>query len=139
MTTNFLFQNILLNASAEIGDLVFFTTPISDVGSGGSIIYTADNSGVATNTLLGIISDINFNPQSSMFNDIDILPGSFSITVTGETMTPPLQTAYLFFAKSNKVNKSTIKGYFNEVEFKNDSFTKAEMFSTACEIVESSK
>lgn len=139
MITNFLFQNITLNASAEIGDLVFFTSAINNIGSGNNIIYTADNNGAANNTLLGTITDINFNPQSSMFNDIDILPGSFSITVTGELMTPPTQTSYLFFAKSNRVNKSTIKGYFNEVEFKNDSKIKAEMFSTACEIVESSK
>ena len=94
---------------------------------------------MSTNTLLGTITEINFDPDPSMFNGIDMLPGSFSITVVGEAMTPPLATAYLFFAKNNKVNTSTIKGYFNQVEFKNNSKIKAEMFSTACEIVESSK
>ena len=45
----------------------------------------------------------------------------------------------IFFSKSNEANKASLKGYYNKVEFKNNSKYKAEIFGTAFEIGESSK
>ena len=56
------------------------------------------------------------------------------------TSTPkPTTSDFIFFAKDNKVNLTSLLGYYALVKFKNLSGTKAEMFSAACEINESSK
>ena len=41
--------------------------------------------------------------------------------------------------KEKQVNTSSIKGYFGKAKFKNNSTSKAEMFSSSCEINQSSK
>tara|TARA_R100001082_G_C4233702_1_gene104340 strand:+ start:57 stop:437 length:381 start_codon:yes stop_codon:yes gene_type:complete len=124
-----------INASVEIGDLVFFSGTLTTIGSGNSSIDTTDTSGVSTTNLLGEITNIEFNPTVAD----EVLTNSFQITVQGDNMSPPAQGSYIFFAKNNKINTSSIKGYYNSVTFKNNSTIKAELFSTACEIVESSK
>jgi len=43
------------------------------------------------------------------------------------------------FGKDRSVNEASLVGYFAEFEFKNDSKTKAELFSAGCQIQESSK
>jgi len=43
------------------------------------------------------------------------------------------------FGKNRRVNEASLVGYFAEFEFKNNSKTKAELFSTGCQIQESSK
>ena len=52
---------------------------------------------------------------------------------------PPLDLVYLFASKDNRVNMSGILGYFAEVEFKNYSSKRAEIFVTAVDYVPSSK
>ena len=52
---------------------------------------------------------------------------------------PPLQNDFIFFSKDNKVNLSSILGYFASIEFRNDSKTEGELFSVGCDIFESSK
>lgn len=46
---------------------------------------------------------------------------------------------YIFFSKDRQVNEASISGYYANFRFKNDSKFKAELFTVACEIVESSK
>ena len=45
----------------------------------------------------------------------------------------------IFFSKDNKVNLTSLLGYFASTKFVNTSPTKAELFSVGCEIAESSK
>lgn len=135
MTTNLVFNNMPINTSVEVGDLVFFSGTITSIGSGNSMIDTTDTSGTSQTNLLGKITNINLSP---VLLDTT-LTNSFSITVQGDNMSPPVQGSYIFFAKNNIINTSSIKGYYNSVTFKNDSTIEAELFSTACEIVESSK
>jgi len=47
--------------------------------------------------------------------------------------------SFIMFSKSNSVNISALKGYYAEVEFKNESSDKIELFSVGSEINESSK
>ena len=47
--------------------------------------------------------------------------------------------SFIMFSKSNSVNMSALKGYYAEVEFKNESSDKIELFSVGSEINESSK
>ena len=45
----------------------------------------------------------------------------------------------MMFSKNKQVNTSGISGYYAEVEFKNDSTTKAELFSVGSQASLSSK
>jgi hypothetical protein len=47
--------------------------------------------------------------------------------------------SYIFFSKDNKVNSTSMLGYFSKAKFKNNSTDRAEIFATACEVFESSK
>jgi hypothetical protein len=46
---------------------------------------------------------------------------------------------YLFFSKDRRVNYSGIIGYFMEVEYRNHSTLKSEIFATAVDYVNSSR
>ena len=125
----------------------------SDGGNFGQINGTT-STGVA-NAIFPI--DLNNDGTNEIGNDsvywvsgwtdtepIDIIPqgkGSYAIVIDNagfESITPTLND-YYFFAKENSVNQATMKGYYGEVEFKNNSTEKAELFSIACDIIESSK
>ena len=55
------------------------------------------------------------------------------------TAQTPIDGDYIFFGKENKVCISGIRGYYAEVEMKNDSTEKAELFSVGSEMIPSSK
>jgi hypothetical protein len=66
---------------------------------------------------------------------VEIIEVNFDIETTGA----PPDNSYVFFSKDNKVNLTSILGYYGEAKFKNNSRQKAELFASACGIVESSK
>ena len=43
------------------------------------------------------------------------------------------------FSKSNNVNSASLKGYYADIKFTNESTEKAELFAVGSEINESSK
>ena len=51
----------------------------------------------------------------------------------------PAVGSFIMFSKDNKVNLSSILGYYANVKYVNDSEEEAELFSVAADIVESSK
>ena len=79
---------------------------------------------------LGVIDKINRQSNSISF-DPTLYYGGGQI--------PPLDFLYLFASKDNRVNMSGILGYFAEVEFKNYSSKRAEIFVTGVDYVPSSK
>jgi len=46
---------------------------------------------------------------------------------------------FFLFSKDNRVNLSSLLGYFGSATFKNNSSDKAELYSVSCEVSESSK
>ena len=63
-------------------------------------------------------------------------------TVTAQipvNVTPPVNSSYIFFAKESRANTSNLKGYYAEVQFRNDSTTEVELFSVGSEVFQSSK
>ena len=46
---------------------------------------------------------------------------------------------FFFFAKDNRVNLSSIAGYFGKATFKNNSTESAELFTASCDLTQSSK
>ena len=55
------------------------------------------------------------------------------------TLARPGSTDFILFSKNNKSNLSSLNGYFAEVEMKNDSTDKIELYQVGSDISESSK
>lgn len=115
------FPNI--NISAQVGDNVYYTIPTSSTPIGG--FNTADLS----NTLLfGVIVAISETSVTVQYDDHPPHPGA------------PPTGAFISFAKSKKINTSSLLGYYASVKFVNDSKkTNVELFSVGAEISQSSK
>ena len=113
--------------SLQVGDIAFYATPNDDVAG----FKNADENDI---TKIGKITAIN--------NATSLDDGTETTTLTCEidtVTTIPTTSDFIFFSKDNKVNLTSLLGYYASIKFKNDSTTEAEMFSTACEINESSK
>ena len=63
---------------------------------------------------------------------------TIGVQTTGTELLP-VAGDYVFFGKDTKINTSGVRGYYAEVEMKNDSNSKAELFSVGSEIGPSSK
>ena len=64
------------------------------------------------------------------------------LTITCEietTIFRPTATDFILFSKDNKANLASIKGYYAEVEMKNDSIGEIELFQIGSVLTESSK
>ena len=46
----------------------------------------------------------------------------------------PTANDYIFFGKNKKISTSSLRGYFAEVEMKNDSTASAELFAVSAEV-----
>jgi len=106
------FDNI--NISAQIGDIVYFTTP------------SQMSSNVVNTSMLGEIISI-----SHVNNTITVAYDSSHNT--------PDEGDYISFAKDKRVNTSSLLGYYASVNFTNNSRGKIELFSVGSDISESSK
>ena len=108
-----------LNYSLQLGDTVYYTNYVPIGG------FAVGNSNI---TELGPVVNITVTPEASVIL-VDMDP----------SVTPPTSNSFILFSKDNKANLSSIAGYYGEVQFKNNSKKKAELFAVACEISESSK
>jgi hypothetical protein len=102
-----------------------FDKPIqASVQVGDTAYYTNDAMGTS---IVKIGEIFSIGPSNVMVCNID-------------SNTPrPTETSFILFTKTNQANTSGILGYYAEVELKNDSTAKSELFSVGSEIFESSK
>ena len=109
-----------LNVSCQVGDTAYYVATTSTGG------FTVNSNNVEE---IGTITTIT-NPTSSAPTIVcnTTLPGSLNG-----------QSYFVLFSKDNKVNLSSILGYYADVKFKNNSTAEAEIFSVGAEIFESSK
>ena len=110
--------------SLQIGDTAYYSNITSTAGINTSNSFTK----------IGLVTGIN--------NATTLDDGTESTTLTceiDESTVVPTTSDFIFFSKDNKVNLTSLLGYFASVKFKNNSPSKAEMFSIGCEIAESSK
>ncbi len=138
------FNDLEFLPSVQIGDIAFYATPATESGG----FQSAAQSDIVTiGEITGILQNSNnvdnlfLNPQFTPYEEqFETITTTFKITceISADT-TPPTETDFIFFAKDNRANMSSILGYYGAVKFKNNSTVKAEMYSTACEIDESSK
>ena len=110
-----------LNCSVAAGDTVFYT-PVSQ-GGGYNVASTSTMQELGT---VVSVSDQYTQP---------------TLVISNNTMTVPPNTTgtFIAFRKNNKVNLTSLKGYFAEAKLINNSKEKAELFSVGSEIVQSSK
>ena len=109
--------------SLQIGDTAYYSNVTSTAGFNTSSSFTK----------IGLI--IGITPTT-----LDDGTETTTLTCEIDTTTPaPTTSDFIFFSKDNKVNLTSLLGYYASVKFKNNSTSKAEMFSIGCEIAESSK
>tara|TARA_Y100000004_G_C8876642_1_gene395726 strand:- start:94 stop:489 length:396 start_codon:yes stop_codon:yes gene_type:complete len=118
-----------INPSVQVGDTVWTSGNIGLVGSTNTFAHnvTDDEYGESNMSKVGeVISIINSGNQ-------------YEVSVKSNQIVTLSVNKFYLFSKSNKANKSSIKGYYNSVTLSNDSTTKAELFATTFEISQSSK
>ncbi len=138
------FSDLEFLPSVQIGDIAFYATPAAESGgfqsaSQSDIITLGEITGIAQNS--NNVDNLFMNPQFTPYDEqFETITTTFQITcdISADTP-PPTETDFIFFAKDNRVNMSSILGYYGAARFKNNSTVKAEMFAAACEIDESSK
>jgi len=113
-----------INFSANVGDIVYYS-------HSGAAIGGFDSTDLSNTRKLGEIKEIERNPTS----------GNPYLTVQYDDAltTPPSNGDYISFAKDKRVNTSSLEGYYISAKFINNSKKKAELFSVASNVAESSK
>ena len=103
--------NNAINVSAQKGDKIYAVSP--------------GVTSVSNNNLVGVIDSIPNNKQIN----VDDTTGTLTVSVND----------FIMFQKDNRVNTTSLKGYYANVKLENTSTNKVELFSVASEISESSK
>ena len=132
VTLNF---NHDINASVQINDVVYYVTtipvgPNKTWASTTTPHYTETRENVIK---IGPITNIipwNGN-QTTIEADMDN-------ALAAQHGTPELGD-FIMFSKDNKVNLSSLSGYYSSIKLRNNSKDEAEMFSVGTDFVESSK
>ena len=103
-----------INTSLQVGDTIYFQTPIT-----AGILDTIDSNNI---TKYGEVTALTKN--------------TITVSPVGST---PVVNDFIMFAKNHAVNTSSLLGYFADVKFENNSTDKIELFSVGSEVTESSK
>jgi hypothetical protein len=109
-----------------VGDIAYYS-PLSTISGSGFETVTTGNV-----NKIGIVSSI------------DKLTNQVGIMVDANQQGMPINSTpnigdYIMFEKDKRVNSSSLIGYYADVNFKNYSQEKIELFSIGSEVVESSK
>ena len=145
VTLNF---NHTINESVQIGDVAYYV-PTVPVGVPGTSTTQMIPPAVPTWTY-GALHASTTTPHWTEDRENVIMIGPI-VTVTLTSITcdmptnlatqygPPTTSDFIMFSKDNKANVSSLLGYYSLLRLRNNSKTKAEMFSVAADFVESSK
>ena len=139
-TITITFQNPL-NTSVQKGDIAYFSH-VQDVGTSTQWPSTATPHKVAKQNDIIKIGDIigilqwNGTVSAITLNMDQILFNTYynSLTSRADKKFP-----FIMFSKDNKVNMASLLGYYADVEYRNSSLEKGELFNVGAEIFESSK
>lgn len=113
-----------INVSVQIGDTAYYT-PSTTSSSLGTHIHSNQDDIIQIGEVTSIDRDNNI---ITCFWDPD--PANAN---------PPSGDDFIMFSKDNKVNLSSLLGYYSRVQFRNNSTEKAELFAVGADFVESSK
>ena len=118
--------------SLQVGDMGYYALSASMTSTGGF-----DNVHADEESTLKEIGKVKSVDHTSTLTD-----GTLTTTVVfdaAEDLASLTVDNFILFSKDNKVNSSSLLGYYGSAMFKNNSTDKAEMYATSCEISESSK
>ena len=107
-----------INVSVQVRDLAWYV-PTNTLGVQGNQYETNDIDNIV---FIGKITNINGNTITVDYIGALPQPGNF-----------------IMFAKDRSVNMSSLLGYFAKFRIRNNSQDKAEMYSIAVDVTESSK
>ena len=157
------FANGSPNTSMAVGDLVYYISNPTGVKekSDGDFFYTSDGGtgsstpGISSSVYIGAIGAITFDDEPDQIGqwvydsetDTDVYvedeivtKNTFTVFVDNtQPVIAPAKNDFIFFAKDNRANLSSMLGYYNSIKFTNNSPTKAELFAVSCGYAESSK
>ena len=124
-----------INASVQIQDVAYYVTtdpvgPNKIWASTSTPHMTKDKESVI---MMGPI--VNINAWNGNITTIDVDMDDGLIAQHGL----PAVDDFIMFSKDNKVNLSSLLGYYSLIKLRNNSKEKSEMFSVAANFVESSK
>tara|TARA_R110002051_G_scaffold317780_1_gene399362 strand:+ start:426 stop:794 length:369 start_codon:yes stop_codon:yes gene_type:complete len=111
-----------INVSVQVGDTAYYTSNTTPLGTH---IHSDQNEIIQ----IGNIVSIN-RITNTIVCDWDPSPA---------TALYPNSDDFIMFSKDNKVNLSSLLGYYSLIKLRNDSKTKAEIFSIGADFIESSK
>jgi len=109
-----------INASVQVGDIAYYT--LSPSSSGG--FSTSSQSDIVE---IGNITAIN--------NTTNVITCDTSLFFSQR----PTTSSFILFSKNNKINLSTVLGYYGEAKFRNSSTIKSELFAVSSDMFISSK
>ena len=140
-----------INFSLQVGDTVYYS-PVNSMSSQGgysqgasTISQSGFNTVTNSDTIVefGVVTSVSQNSITVAYDNVGQAVGGpqpvGGTTVYSNAVVPPQPGDYIMFAKNKKVNSSSLKGYYAEVEFVNYSKDKIELFSVGSEVSESSK
>ena len=118
-----------LNISLQEGDLIYTSSVDQNVNEEWA------NTGYSQNGTIQILGEV-----TSINLETSLATTTYTVVVScAEGVEVPDTSTFIFFSKDSRVNTSSLKGYYGLASFRNNSTSKAELFNTAAEIVESSK
>ena len=120
--------NFEINESAQEGDAVFVFQNLANTAG-----FSVDSAN--STTYLGNIIRLS-DPSVANWMWVFLPPGSPHL-VNWNNLNP--SSDYIMFQKNRAAGVSGVLGYYAEMEFRNNSETKAELFSIGSEVFESSK
>ena len=132
VTLNF---NHDINASVQINDVVYYVTT-TPVGQGKT--WASTTTPHYTETRENVIK---IGPITAIFpwdGNETVIEANMDAALAGQYGTPELGD-FIMFSKDNKVNLSSLSGYYSSIKLRNNSKDEAEMFSVAADFIESSK
>ena len=106
---------------ADSKDIAYYADTDQTTFGNGSTVQFADSV-----VRLGPIVDVNY------------VNNTITVDLANSTVLPST-SSFVFFAKDNRANMTSLLCYYNEVEMTNNSTSKAELYAVGTEIVESSK
>lgn len=124
-----------LNVSVQVGDVVYYavTTPIGpnrDWAAGRTPHFQANQGDII---MIGPVTQIfQFNGA------ISTIEADMPQSIINNYGLPP-DGAFIMFSKDNKINLSSILGYYASAKFVNNSKEEGELFSVGTDVIESSK
>jgi len=127
-----------INVSCKIGDNVYAAQTLNSFPASPTTgLGNFSTAGINQLQKIGVCESVQHDfcsgcviEEPHVGVDVDTTASFLPTTASGN---------YIFFSKNNQIHLSDLTGYYAEFEFRNNSPSKAELFSVGSEVAQSSK